>query len=94
MRRVLFAAAFLSLLAPGVASAEGLLRITPVGWSPAEWDAAEMPTGPVPIDADGFRLTFHGGGQQTVLDPVLLIIGVPTAPGVTAPSLTNGLVQR
>jgi len=86
VKRIVLAAALLIVSLPRLAAAEGLLRITPVGWSPAAWDAAGMPTGPVPIGADGFRLTFQGGGSQTVLDPVLLIIGIPTAtlpPNVT-----------
>jgi hypothetical protein len=82
--------ALISAVVPSAASAEGLLRITPEGWSPSAWDAANLPTDPVPINSDGFRLTYQGGGTKTVLDPVLLILGIPTTlPAPTAPSLTQ-----
>jgi hypothetical protein len=46
---------------------------------------------PANIDPDGFRLTYHGGGPQTLMDPVLLIIGL--AAGNTAPTLNDSLLS-
>jgi hypothetical protein len=62
-----------------------LLRITPLGVSTSSYSG---PTDPVPIGDDGFRLTYHGGGKDVLLDPVLLILGIPT--GEAAPTLTPG----
>jgi hypothetical protein len=49
------------------------------------------PTGPVPIGANGFRLSFHGGGNQTLVNPVMLIFGVPNA--AVAPALATGAMS-
>ena len=78
-------------LVPSLASAEALLRLTPPGWSPSAYEAAGYPLDPANIDPDGFRLTYHGGGPETLMDPVLLIIGV--AAGNTAPTLTDSLLS-
>jgi hypothetical protein len=79
------------LLVPSVARAEALLRLTPQGWSPDAYEAAGFPLDPANIDADGFRLTYHGGGPETLMDPVLLIIGL--AAGNTPPTLTDSLLS-
>jgi len=67
------------------ASAE-LIRITPTGLSPAEYEALGLPLDPAIIGAGGFRLTYHGGGDQTLFNPIELIIAIPT--GAVAPPLT------
>ena len=68
--RLLTIVACLSL---SLSATAGLVRITPPGVSPDE----QAITSPVPIDGDGFRLTLHGGGNKTLIDPILLIIGTP-----------------
>ena len=50
-----------------------LIRITPEGVAVDE----QAITDPVPISADGFRLTYHGGGPKTILDPLYLIFATP-----------------
>ena len=62
-----------------------LLRITPLGFSPAGYTGQ---TDPVLIGSEGFRLTYHsqGGGNNPWVDPVLLILGIPD--GLAAPLLT------
>ena len=55
----------LVFLAPSVARAEALLRLTPEGWSPSAYEAAGYPTDPAIIGPDGFRLTYHGGGADS-----------------------------
>jgi PEP-CTERM motif len=80
----------LGLLAPSVARAEALLRVTPEGWTPSDYQAAGYPTDPSIIGPDGFRLTYHGGGPDTLVDPVLLILGI--ADGTAAPTLTDTLL--
>jgi hypothetical protein len=65
-----------------------LIRITPTGLTPAEYEAAGLPTDPAIIDGDGFRLTYWGGGNDTLVNPVMLILAIPT--GTTAPDLTVG----
>jgi hypothetical protein len=64
--------------------ATALLRLTPQGVSPADYAG---PTDPALITADGFRLTYHGGGQDDLVNPVMLIIGIPDL-SLTAPTLT------
>jgi hypothetical protein len=89
-RLQLLTATLAVLLTASTASAEGLLRITPTGWSVEAWNAAHMPVDPVPIGSTGFRLSFHGGSDQTVIDPVLLILGLPTTtPAPAAPLLVQ-----
>ena len=56
------------LIFPMLVQAE-LIRITPEGVAVPD----QVITDPVPITADGFRLTFHGGGNKTLLDPLFLI---------------------
>ena len=65
-----------------------LIRITPTGFTPAEYEAAGYPTDPAIIGSDGFRLTYWGNGDDTLVNPVMLVFGVPD--GTTAPSLTVG----
>jgi hypothetical protein len=50
------------------------------------------PTGPVPIGGGGFRLSFHGGGNQTLVNPVMLIFGVPNT-SLIAPPLAAGAMS-
>ncbi len=59
-----------------------LIRITPTGVAVPE----QVVTDPVPIGADGFRLTYHGGGSKEIINPLLLIFATPD--GVT-PTLAN-----
>ena len=63
-----------------------LLRITPLGLSPAGYTGQ---TDPVLIGSEGFRLTYHsqGGGNVSWVNPVELILGIPTGLG-PAPTLT------
>jgi hypothetical protein len=89
IRRTWFLALFVLLL-PSLARAEALLRLTPEGWTPAAYQAAGYPLDPAIIGPDGFRLTYHGGGPETLVDPVLLIIGI--ANGTAAPTLTDTLL--
>lgn len=83
MRRsfVLMVALFV-LLVSAPASAD-LLRITPLGFSPADYQGQ---TDPVLIGSEGFRLTYHSqGNNDPWVNPVELILGIP---GVTvAPDL-------
>jgi hypothetical protein len=73
------------MLAASPVQAE-LIRITPTGVSSFGYSG---PTDPVPIGADGFRLTYHGGGDEALIDPVFLILGIPGADSTTvAPILT------
>ena len=81
----------LLLLMPTLAHAEALLRLTPQGWSPSAYEAAGYPLDPANIDPNGFRLTFHGGGPQTLQNPILLILGIPDA--TAAPTLTTSLLS-
>jgi len=60
------------------------LRITPLGYSHEAWPG---PFDPVPISADGFRLTNHG--SLAYINPVELIIGVPNSFAPVAPALTQ-----
>jgi hypothetical protein len=79
------------LLFSGLAQAGALLRITPLGVTPAEQDATGQ-TSPVPIpnDDNGFRLTYHSNGNQDeMIDPVLVILATPT--GSATPGLADGL---
>lgn len=67
-----------------------LIRITPEGVAVSE----QAITDPVPISAEGFRLTFHGGGSKTLLDPLFLIFATPdgdAAPGLTASGASDPL---
>ncbi len=75
----------LSLASPVEAA---LIRLTPQGWTPSDYEAAGFPTDPAIIDADGFRLTFHGGGDDDLVNPVMLILGLPDT--TVAPTLTVG----
>jgi len=64
--------------------AGALVRITPTGVAVPDQTILD----PVPISADGFRLTFHGGGKDTILDPLLLVFATPQGSVVTAPTLS------
>ncbi len=73
------------LMLSTVSAHADLLRITPLGVAVDE----QAVTSPVPIGADGFRTTFHGGGQTELIDPLVLIMATPTAGGLPlAPTLT------
>lgn len=70
------------------AQAGALLRITPEGVAVDE----QLVTSPVPISAEGFRLSFWGGGSAVLEDPVVLIFGTPTGtgtPGLTASGVSD-----
>ena len=83
MRRFIFGSLVLAVLAFSAAPAQAaLIRLTPQGLSPSEYEAAGFPTDPAIIPPDGFRLTYHGGGAETLVNPILLILGIPT--GVVA----------
>ena len=83
---VLGAVAAVMVLLPAPARAE-LLRITPTGVASGSYSG---PTDPVPIGSSGFRLTYHGGGNDTLVDPVLLILGIPGANSSTvAPTIAG-----
>jgi PEP-CTERM motif-containing protein len=85
-KSILLLLAVAALLVPATVRAE-LLRITPEGVSSGAYAG---PFDPVPIGSDAFRLTFHGGGSDTLVDPVLLILGIPNATGSTvAPTITD-----
>ena len=82
-----------AVLQASPAYADALLRITPLGASVGSYSG---PTGPVPIGANGFRLSFHGGGTQTLVNPVMLIFGIPNgavAPAVTAGAMSGGFTS-
>lgn len=84
MKRVLVSAAVLGTLFASGSARANLIRMTPAGVSVAAYAG---PLDPVPIGADGFRLTFHGGGPATLVNPVMLILGVPDA--TVAPTLSG-----
>lgn len=70
-----------------------LIRITPLGLPSPGYEEAGYEVSPVLIGGDGFRVTFNSGTfspTKTLLDPVLLIIGVPDTSVLPAstPSLT------
>ena len=75
----------LTLAAPAEAA---LIRLTPQGWTPTDYEAAGFPLDPAIIEADGFRLTYHGGGNDQLVNPVMLILGLPNT--TVAPTLTVG----
>lgn len=92
VRRFLTAAfVFLAVFALASPARAELIRITPLGYTPAGYEEAGYPVDPVFIGADGFRLTYHGGGEQTVLNPVMLILAVPT-PAEGIPGLDVGAI--
>jgi hypothetical protein len=89
LKRILATAAMSALVTLAATPAHAaLIRITPTGFTPAEYEAAGFPTDPAIIDGDGFRLTYWGGGGDTLVNPVMLILATPT--GTTAPALTVG----
>lgn len=45
------------------------------------------PTDPVPIGPEGFRLTYHGGGTLSLVNPVMLILAIPDL-SLSAPTVT------
>jgi hypothetical protein len=63
-----------------------LIRLTPQGLSPSEYNDLGLPTDPALITADGFRLTYHGGGGDELVNPVMLILGIPDL-SLAAPTL-------
>ena len=64
-----------------------LIRLTPGGMTPAQYEAAGLPLDPAVISADGFRLTYWGGGQDTLVNPVMLVLAIPDL-ALAAPTLT------
>lgn len=86
MKHFIAGCSVLAVAALAAAPVEGaaLLRLTPQGVSPSEYDG---PTDPALIGADGFRLTYHGGGQDDLVNPVMLILGIPDL-SLAAPTLT------
>jgi len=89
-RRFGLALALAFFLVPSLADAAALLRLTPIGWSPSAYEAAGYPLDPALIGPDGFRLTYHGGGNDPLSDPVLLILAIPDS--TAAPTLTPTLL--
>jgi hypothetical protein len=73
-KAIFFATASLLMFTASVQAA--LIRITPTGVTVSEQDSTGV-TDPVPIGDDGFRLTFHGGGKATIVDPLVLIFATP-----------------
>ncbi len=71
-----------ALMILGAQAQASLIRITPEGVAVDE----QVQTDPVPISADGFRLSYWGGGKGTILDPLLLIFATPDG---VAPTLTE-----
>jgi len=65
-----------------------LIRLTPQGLTPSQYEALGYPTDPAIIPGDGFRLTYHGGGELELVNPVLLILAVPDD-SLVAPTLTS-----
>jgi hypothetical protein len=89
--RRLAAAAAISFVVLFAAPARAeLIRITPQGMTPAEYQAAGLPLDPAIIASTGFRLTYWGGGQDYLLNPVEIIIGVPGSGDIGGPTLTPG----
>jgi len=82
----LVTAALVALVATPAHAA--LIRLTPTGFTPAQYEAAGFPTDPAIIGSDGFRLTYWGNGGEDLANPVMLIVALPTA--TTAPALTVG----
>jgi hypothetical protein len=73
-RLVTIPLAFTFLLSAAATSRADLIRITPAGVAAAGYSG---PTDPVPIGATGFRLTYLGNGQGSLVDPVMLVMAVP-----------------
>jgi hypothetical protein len=89
-RFVALAALFFSFAVASPARAE-LIRITPQGLTPGQYEAMGLPLDPAIIAATGFRLTYWGGGSGYLINPIEVIIGTPgTAPPGAAPVLTAG----
>ena len=88
MRRTVFSIlALVALLLPTTADAGALLRLTPPGVAAAGYTG---PTDPVPLPSSGFRLTYHSqGNSNPVINPVLLILGIPGATSAPAISYAN-----
>src|SRR5204862_1035615 len=71
-----------------------LVRITPEGLAANEYEAAGLPLDPAIIGPLGFRLTYSGIGNDDLINPIEIVIGVPgTATGL-APALTAGSSSR
>jgi hypothetical protein len=87
MKRLVWVLASVSLfVVSSVSPAEAdLLFFSPTGVVSEMYDG---PTHPVPVGDGGFRLTFHGGGSKELVDPLLLILGIPT--GELAPTIGLG----
>lgn len=77
MRRLVGLLVFAAAALTAIPADAELIRITPVGESAAGYEETGAEVSPVLIGSDGFRLTYHGGGDQPLLNPVMLIIGVP-----------------
>ena len=86
-QKIIFSAVLATvLLFVGTQAQAALIRVTPEGVAVDE----QAQLDPVPITADGFRLTYHGGGTQEILDPLILVFATPD--GVT-PTLASTGVQ-
>ena len=65
-------------LAISVCANAALIRITPTGVAVDE----QVDTGPVPIGADGFRLSYwSNGNHDVIINPLVLIVATPTGTG-------------
>src|SRR4249919_1807164 len=92
LKRILVTAAMTALVGLAATPAHAaLIRVTPTGLTPAEYEAAGFPLDPAIIGGDGFRLTYWGGGQDTLVNPVMLVFAIPdlslAAPAVTVSNL-------
>jgi hypothetical protein len=85
VRRLLVVLVALVILLVSAPAHAELLRITPLGFSPAGYLGQ---TDPVLIGPEGFRLTYHsqGGGNNPWVNPVELVLGIPDL--LVAPVLT------
>jgi hypothetical protein len=73
-----------ALVFVGAQAQASLIRITPEGVAVDE----QVQLDPVPISADGFRLSYWGGGKSTILDPLVLVFATPD--GVTPTLVSSG----
>jgi hypothetical protein len=88
VKRIVVIALGFAVVALASAPAQAaLIRVTPTGFTPAEYEAAGYPTDPAIIGGSGFRLTYWGDGNDTLVNPVMMVFGIPdlsmAAPGVT-----------
>jgi hypothetical protein len=88
VKRLSVAAIVLLVLGLSSPANAALLRLTPDG---VPYGSYTGPTDPAIIDTDGFRLTFNGTGNQSLVDPVMIILGIPgtSAASTPAPTFTS-----